>query len=205
MKKTIDDILKISSDTNIEDILQSYANSNEYFEIFIQLIQTNINGVYKYLNDNNYNKINELIIDIKLRRNYMKSNNNSTNNINKYVKTMLDQGKYIDDNGFIQNMTSNEMKYSLYNPSQNEKLGTYDTSFTNKWNDDYVLLNTDKWRPPFSHHIYRCKTNDNCAVCPTMTKGYPVSVKEFNMARKILPPDIINIDYINEKLNTGLS
>ena len=95
------------------------------------------------------------------------------------------------------------MKYSLYNPSQLEKLGTYDMSFSNKWNNDYVLLNTDKWRPPINNQIYKCKADNYNNVNPYLTKGYPVKLKDFNIARKILPPDIININYINDKLNTG--
>jgi hypothetical protein len=53
--------------------------------------------------------------------------------------------------------------------------------------------------------MYKCKTEQKCQVCPTLTKGYPLNLKEFNNARKIMPPDIINLDYINEKLLTGAS
>ena len=73
------------------------------------------------------------------------------------------------------------------------------------WKNDYVLLNTDKWRPTINHNMYKCKQEVKCQVCPSMTSGYPVKLKEFDMARKILPPDNINVDYINEKLLTGLS
>ena len=97
------------------------------------------------------------------------------------------------------------MKYSVYTPKQHEQLGTNDQSFTNKWDHDYVLLNTDKWRPPIGHHMYKCKTEQKCQVCPTLTKRYPWILKEFNNARKIMPPDIVNIVYINEKLLTSAS
>ena len=77
--------------------------------------------------------------------------------------------------------------------------------FTNEWKNDYALLNTDKWRPPINSGIYKCKTEKICPVCPTLTTGYPTLVKDFDIARKILPPDLINVDYINEKLLTGLA
>jgi len=53
--------------------------------------------------------------------------------------------------------------------------------------------------------MYKCKVEKQCPVCPSLTKGYPVRVKEFDLARKILPPDVINEEYIREKLLTGLA
>ena len=167
---------------------------------------------YRYLTDSNYNKINEFIMDIKTRRNLNKDvklkdkteSRELSPLMKKYLKSMLKEGKYIDDFGFIKNMTDNDMKYSMYKPREHEMLGTYDSNFTNKWENDYALLNTDKWRPPINHSMYKCKQEIKCPVCPTMTSGYPVKLKEFDAARKILPPDNINVDYINEKLITGL-
>ena len=220
MLKTIDDMMLAKDDTKIANWMRLDASKNQYYEIFIQLIQTNVDALYKNI-QNDFNKINELIMDIKIKRGVeLNKMNNYNDNIkesvkavnvsgpessNKYVKTLLNEGKYIDNYGFIQNMIDNDMKYSIYTPKQHEQLGTYDQSFTNKWDHDYVLLNTDKWRPPIGHHMYKCKTEQKCQVCPTLTKGYPLNLKEFNNARKIMPPDIINIDYINEKLLTGAS
>jgi outer membrane biosynthesis protein TonB len=220
MLKTIDDMMLAKDDTKIADRIRQDASKNQYYEIFIQLIQTNVDALYKNI-QNDYNKINELIMDIKIKRGVELNKMNSYNDklkksaeevhvtgpesSNKYLKTLLNEGKYIDNYGFIQNMIDNDMKYSIYTPKQHEQLGTYDQSFTNKWDHDYVLLNTDKWRPPIGHHLYKCKTEQKCQVCPTLTKGYPLNLKEFNNARKIMPPDIINLDYINEKLLTGAS
>jgi hypothetical protein len=220
MLKTIDDMMLAKDDTKIANRMRLDASKNQYYEIFIQLIQTNVDALYKNI-QNDFNKINELIMDIKIKRGVeLNKMNNYNDNIkksaeevnvsgpessNKYLKTLLKEGKYIDNYGFIQNMIDNDMKYSIYTPKQHEQLGTYDQSFTNKWDHDYVLLNTDKWRPPIGHHMYKCKTEQKCQVCPTLTKGYPLNLKEFNNARKIMPPDIINIDYINEKLLTGAS
>jgi len=125
--------------------------------------------------------------------------------MSKYMKSMSGSAKYIDDNGFIQNMINNDMKYTMYTPKQHEKLGAYDSTFNNKWENDYALLNTDKWMPPITHRMYKCKVEKECPVCPNLTKGYPVRVKDFDLARKILPPDTINEDYIREKLLTGLA
>jgi hypothetical protein len=72
------------------------------------------------------------------------------------------------------------------------------------WKNDYVLLNTDKWRPAINP-IPHCKVEKECPVCPNMSAGYAKSystLKDFNKSRKVMPPDNINVDYIN-KLNAG--
>jgi len=72
------------------------------------------------------------------------------------------------------------------------------------WKNDYVLLNTDKWRPAINP-IPHCKVEKECPVCPNVSGGYAKSyttLKDFNKSRKVMQPDNINIDYIN-KLNAG--
>ena len=220
MRDVFSDMLKIKNDDKnsniVETKIQMLSKSNEYYEIFIQLIQTNMESVYRYLTEEQFNNLNELIIDVKQRRsNKFIEKEKSVNtkelspSMNKFLKKMIKQNKYIDNNGFIQNIVDNDMKYSMYSPQDYEKLGTYDSNFTNKWSNDYVLLNTNKWLPPFGHRNHReqAKTaygGKSCGVCPSITSGYPVRLKDFNLSRKILPPDMINIDYINEKLLTGL-
>ena len=217
LKEVYNDFNEMKKDDKLAEQIKKKISENsknsEYYEILIQFIQTNMEQFYKYLNTDNFNKINEFIIDIKNRRNLNKDNNikDKTESrelsqlMKKYLRSMLQEGRYIDDYGFIKNMTNNDMKYSMYNAKDHEMLGTNDPTFTNKWDNDYVLLNTDKWRPSINHNMYKCKQEIKCPVCPTMTSGYPVKLKEFDMARKVLPPDNINIDYINDKLLTGLA
>lgn len=66
----------------------------------------------------------------------------------------------------------------------------------------YSFLPPEKWypqppRPPV------CVTEKRCPVCPTYTNGTPVDAKEFHSSRRITPPDMINMDYIGDKLNAG--
>jgi hypothetical protein len=218
LKQTLNNVLKSKENDKIASEIQLLSKKSEYYEILIQILQTNIEAAYKFLNSDKFNKINELVIDIKVKRQNSLSQDMTLDNIEvgskihsrelsanmrKFLKTMINSDKYYDNNGFVQNMVDNDMRYTVYTPKQQEKLGAYDASFTNGWENDYALLNTDKWRPPISHSMYKCKTEKKCPVCPTLTTGYPVKLKEFNIARKILPPDIINVDYINEKLITG--
>ena len=218
LKQTLNNVLKSKQDDKIASEIQLLTKKSEYYEILIQILQTNIEAAYKFLNPDKFNKINELVIDIKVKRQNSLSQDMTldnmkvgskthsrelSTNMKRFLKTMISSDKYYDNNGFVQNMVDNDMRYTVYTPKQQEKLGTYDASFTNNWKNDYALLNTDKWRPPISHSMYKCKTEKKCPVCPSLTTGYPVRLKEFDLARKILPPDMINIDYINEKLLTG--
>ena len=228
LKKTLNEMRLIASGDDkkkreIEETqkrLQMNARSNEYFEMLIQFMQKDLNSVYGYINPKSFNVLNELIMGLKVRRSELTNKHTKLTDMeklsktqsreisatmSKYMKSMSGSAKYIDENGFIQNMINNDMKYSMYTPKQHEKLGANDSTFNNKWDNDYVLLNTDKWRPPIGHHMYKCKVEKECPVCPSLTKGYPVRVKEFDLARKILPPDTINEDYIREKLLTGLA
>lgn len=94
-----------------------------------------------------------------------------------------------------------EMKFSQLDPEMHKPLGEYTNDFNNSFEYGYSYLNTTKWSVP----MYRppvCKTEENCKVCATATSGYPVDVKEWNNSRKIMPPDNINLEYIN-KLNQG--
>jgi hypothetical protein len=227
LKQTLDEMILITSNDDnrrkeieqIQTLLQIKAKSNEYFEMLIQLIQKDLELVYRYVTPELFNKLNEIIMGLKVRRSELTNNDKRSidlsemerlsitkskeisSTMSKYMKSISDSGKYIDKNGFVQNMIDNDMKYSIYNQKQHEKLG----QINNSWNNDYVLLNTDKWMPSITHNMYKCKVEKQCPICPNLTTGYPVSVKEFDLARKILPPDIINEDYIREKLLTGLA
>jgi hypothetical protein len=65
-----------------------------------------------------------------------------------------------------------------------QPLGANGNGLTNEWDQDYVLLNTDKWGPALNPPPV-CVTDKKCPVCPSLTSGYPLSVKEFDSSRKI--------------------
>ena len=188
ISEIFNNFLKAKNDDNMAKQLFSMAKKYKPFELLIQIFQTNIEASYKFMNKNDYNKINDIIYNL----------------ISKQPNTTNQTNKFIDNNGFYNQSINSDTKYTMYTHEQNQKLGTYDDTFNNQWENDYVLLNTDKWRPPISHSMYKCKTETTCPVCPSLTSGYPVRLKDFNNARKILPPDIINVDYINDRLLTGL-
>ena len=92
------------------------------------------------------------------------------------------------------------MAYNQLTPDQMQPLGSYDKTFTNKWNHGFTYLDTSRWAPP-SRNPPVCKTEARCPVCPVSTSGYPVDVLEYDDTRKVMPPDNININYIKDQLN----
>ena len=123
-------------------------------------------------------------------------------NVANFIKQLMSQGKYYNSNGFISNITEGTMKYSQYGPEKLMKLGENDSTFNNSWDNDYVLLNTDRWRPPFSHSDY--KKQSFCIPCGNQTSGYPTNLKDFYNVSRIMPPDNISINYINDVLNKSV-
>lgn len=174
------------------------------FKILIKLIEVDKDRVLELSKSNKLKNIINEIVDEKKDDNNNNQNNNSFNDeeikTKKYLDTLIGKNKYFDNNGIVKNVVDTDLKYSNLTLEQMEKLGEYDNTFSNNWQNDYILLNTDKWRPPVGNQ-YKCKAEKECPVCPSLTYGYPVNVREFNNVRKILPPDNISIDYIKDKLN----
>jgi hypothetical protein len=70
-------------------------------------------------------------------------------------------------------------------------LGENGNGLTNTWDHDYILLNTDKWAPALKPTPV-CKTEKICPVCPNLTSGYPLMLRDFDSSRRVTPP--INAD-----------
>ena len=183
-------------------ILNRSKIDNE-FNVLIRLIETDKNKVLDLSKNNKLKSVvNEIMEEKKtdLNKEFVNNNNEEEMKTKKYIDNLFGKNKYFDNNGFVKNVLDTDLKYSQLSIDQMEKLGEYDNTFTNNWQNDYILLNTDKWRPPINNQ-YKVKCEKTCPVCPSLTKGYPVNVREFNNSKKILPPDNISVDYIIDKLN----
>jgi hypothetical protein len=73
-------------------------------------------------------------------------------------------------------------------------LGENGNGFTNEWDHDYILLNTDKWAPALNPPPV-CKAEKTCPVCPSLTTGYPLMLRDFDSTRRITAP--INADIVS--------
>jgi hypothetical protein len=153
-----------------------------------------------------YNEILKLynkpgFIDISFESNkFAKLDNNS--NINNTKKTTKNNDK-MEKINIKKIKKSNhfnkesDMNYSIYKDIT--PLGQYTNDFNNKFINGNDYLNTDKWQVP----VYEpplCKL-DTCNECDN-DDDYPLNVSKWNDSRKILQRDNINVDYINDNLNS---
>ena len=103
-------------------------------------------------------------------------------------------GKTREEAGVMK--ADNEMQYTDYfiMPITAEDEGSFE--------EGYSILPPSKWYPVPPHPPV-CVTEKQCPVCPVMTSGAPVDLKEWNDSRRITPGDVINIDYAKDKMNSG--
>ena len=218
-KSTIMNNLDLNEDHNLgrSYLVNSFTkiNNNNISKIDIECSADSIDRCSILLNslkNNNsiteemYNEILKLynkpgFIDTTFENNkYAKlDNKNIMINNPKNVKNNTKINKKIDieTNKSIHYDKESDMKYNIY--KNIAPLGQYTNDFNNKFINGNDYLNTDKWRVP----VYEpplCKL-DECDKCND-DDDYPLNVSQWNNSRKILQRDNINIDYINDNLNS---
>lgn len=109
----------------------------------------------------------------------------------------LSKLNYIEKGRRISKDLDDELPYSDYN-----HLPVASGYRSHAYEYGYSFLPPEKWypqppRPPI------CVTEKRCPVMPMFANGAPADVKEFHSSRKILPPDLINTEYIKDHLNDG--
>jgi len=77
-----------------------------------------------------------------------------------------------------------------------QPLGANGDGLTNEWDQDYVLLNTNKWGPALNPPPV-CVAEKECPVCPSLTSGYPLALRDFDSTRRITPPIQANTPAMN--------
>lgn len=97
------------------------------------------------------------------------------------------------------NIVQDEMKYSIYRVAD-KPLG--DNDAYKDYEYGYSFMPPSNWYPPPERPPV-CVTENRCPVCPSLTTGSPVNMKEFDASRRITPPDTISDAYREEKLNSG--
>ncbi len=107
----------------------------------------------------------------------------------------LDQIEVGGKNRSMNDVLLNEMQYSDFNrmpPSFN----------SNDYEYGYSFIPPKDWYPVPPYPPV-CVTEKTCPVCPIYTDTDTMNLKDWNEARRITPPDVINTVYIKEKLNSG--
>lgn len=94
-----------------------------------------------------------------------------------------------------------EMKYSQLPPEMHKPLGKMQV-FDTTGKPGYSFVDPKDWYPP----TYRppiCVSNNRCPTQPVSTGKAYAELLEFDDARRVMPPDNINVKYVSEKLNAG--
>ena len=69
-----------------------------------------------------------------------------------------------------------ELPSEFYDPIGNK--------IANNWDNEYTILNTNKWQVPMARPPV-CINTAPCKVCPSASSNYPVNLKEWDDSRSI--------------------
>ena len=131
------------------------------------------------------------------------------------IKDNTDIKKVVNDQGFTAYQYGTNNKYPATGSRKTDGVITNELSYTdyntipvganvNSQNSDftYSFLPPDKWYPVPPHPPV-CVTEKQCPVCPMNTSNGPLDLKEWDDSRRITPGDVVNTNYVQEKLNSG--
>jgi len=199
-------VVKLNQDTentenmnnayNIENINITYEEEIKKQELAKQelakqeLLKKELENKLKITKNMIENFDNQTLHKLNIKEKYEPTQPTSTNQTNdlSQIISMLQK---------IQTLQNN-INNSIPSPSNTlEPLGQNGDGFTNSWDQDYTILNTNKWAPSLNPPPV-CKAEKECPVCPSITSGYPLSLKEYDSSRKITAP--INADLASMNL-----
>ena len=199
------DILKLNKDLKI--IMKTHLDKIFKLNISLENNLFNDSNIKTYLLvvfdsseiiDNTDIEISDMLKQLANRLDINNNECNCENKVKEAVDKYLKNGKYIDDNGIIKNIINSDMIYNELDISMLQSLGSYDNSFSNKWDKGYTYLDTSKWTVPKVQIAEPPNINN---IMSSLTPGYPINLLEFDNSRKVLGPDKINLQYIKDKLN----
>jgi len=142
--------------------------------------------------------------EIKIKTEHFNNNSLSDEQMKKIINLVKNEIKQEikqdvkQENKIIEKFDSPTVSnISLSGDPSLQPLGMDGPGFTSGWDQDYNLLNTDKWAPVLKPAPI-CKAEKECPVCPSLTSGYPMNLKDFDTSRKITAPVNANLTQINK-------
>ena len=184
--------IALTTPLKILDIINTMEGSSDFKNLVIDASNKNIElEMIKKLQD----KISDL------EQKITNSSTSSSTGVSSALLEMIGKNKFIDSKGMVQDLMYGDFQYNQLTPDQMQALGSSDKTISNKWDNSYTLLNTDKWRPPIARERV-CKQEKECPVCPSLTSGYPLNLMDYDKSRYVLGPDNIQIDYIKNLNNS---
>lgn len=120
---------------------------------------------------------------------------------NKAISKFLSNRRLLDNKGLLHyadaymgDMGYSDIRHENYISSGSQGDGVY-----NSWDmGKYALINTSRWRPTIKNEG-RCRTDTPFDPQP-LDKGQ-MNLMNWDYERKVMGPDNINVNYINDKLN----
>jgi len=179
LRKTVESTIN-QLENKVLELEKKSANENleKYMDLLIKdLVDDNV------LDDDDVfnirSKIDSKVLTVEemtkhLEKLKLNSKNKPRKNSNKDNKNNKNKDKDYDNI-----YTLNELPPDFYKPLGSKELSS--------WDNQYTILNTDKWKVPMPSPPV-CINNSPCNVCPTDEPqgyyGYPLSLKEWDSARK---------------------
>ena len=116
--------------------------------------------------------------------------------VKKLLDTVTKKSNTIENYGSMYNgnVSNSYNEDATFTNQLLKPLGENGNGLTNEWDHDYILLNTDKWAPALNPPPV-CKAEKTCPVCPSLTTGYPLMLRDFDSTRRITAP--INADIVS--------
>jgi hypothetical protein len=188
---------KTACSLELESIQRKFEQ--EIFQLKNQIhINNDDNIAIKYfeallveLNDNGILDANDIKnIKIKMQSKLLSMNEviTSLENLKKNgkPKNRTVDGKVVNDNIY------NELPSDFYHPIGDK--------IANEWDNEYSILNTDKWQVPMPRPPVCISTSAPCPVCPTESSSNSLNLKEWDNARYV-SQTTVNKKWANDQEN----
>jgi hypothetical protein len=116
--------------------------------------------------------------------------------INKYVdttdiplSTIIESLEGLKKSSRYTSKVNNDLRYDELPVNKTKSIGD---QISTEWDNEYTLLNTDKWTVP-QYRPPVCVVTNNVDPLPNNDPGYPMALKEWDNSR------VISNQYINKK------
>lgn len=133
--------------------------------------------------------------------------NKQTDDINDTEKTINGNPLNSEKNPFYYSndkIVTDETIYSQYGGYIDANKIYVPPGYKTKIEDiGYSYLPPSQWFPIPNPPPVCVVAGQRCKVSPSLTTGYPVNLKEWHSSRRITQPDNINVQYIEDVLNSG--
>jgi len=110
--------------------------------------------------------------------------NNKTSTLQDIIASLENLKDYSKKYKATSGTSSTAANDSKFNELPQDFFRPIGSTITNTWDNDYTLLNTDKWSVPMQRPPLCINTNP-CKVCPNETPDYFINLKNWDESRLV--------------------